>query len=78
MLAHVGDKSLIAEVHHFRAIKGRFKQLQEQMEELEDEMWGLTHKQHRCIRCLGHADVLQHIDDEEGQRITVVTPYQVK
>ena len=38
MLAQVGDKSLIVEVHHFRAIKRHFKQLQEQMEKLKDKM----------------------------------------
>ena len=41
MLHCVLCNTLITEVLWFRAIKGCFKQLQEQMEELKDKMWDL-------------------------------------
>ena len=71
-LAHVGDRSLAAEVHRFRHIKRRFAELNEQMKTLEEEMWMLQTKQRQCVGRLEKADVLRRIDKERGQDIRIV------
>ena len=71
-LAHVGDQSLVAEVHQFRHIKKRFTELEAQMKILEEEMWMLQTRQRQCVGCLEKADILRHIDKEHGQDIHVV------
>ena len=71
-LARIGDLSLCAEVHRFRHIKWRFKELDEQMKALESEMWALQTRQRQCVGRLEKADVLRRIDQERGQDICVV------
>ena len=71
-LAQVGDKSLCAEVHQFRHIKKRFAELDVQMKTLEAEMWALQTRQRQCVGRLEKADILRHIDYEQGQDIRVV------
>ena len=72
VLARVGDRSLVAEVHRFRHIKRCFVELNEQMKTLEEEMWMLQTKQQQCVGCLEKADVLRQINKERGQDIRVV------
>ena len=71
-LAHIGDKSLCAEVHRFHHIKKQFAELEEQMKTLESKMWALQTRQRQCVGRLEKADVLQYIDQEHGQDIRVV------
>ena len=71
-LAHVGDKSICAEVHRFCHIKKRFAELEGQMKTLESEMWALQTRQQQCVGRLEKADILRHIDHERGQDIRVV------
>ena len=71
-LARIGDKSLCAEVHCFRHIKKQFAELEEQMKTLESEMWALQTRQWQCVGRLEKADVLRHIDYEQGQDIRIV------
>ena len=69
VLAHVGDKSLCAEVHCFCHIKKQFMELDAQMKTLESEMWALQTRQRQCIGQLEKADILRRIDHERGQDI---------
>ena len=72
VLARMGDRSLVAEVHRFRHIKRHSAEFDTQMKTLESEMWGLQTRQRQCIHRLKKADVLQRIDKERGQDIQVV------
>ena len=71
-IAHIGDQSLAAEVHHFCHIKRHFTELEAQMKTLEEEMWMLQTRQRQCMGRLEKADVLRCIDKEHGQDIRVM------
>ena len=68
-LVHVGDRSLVAEVHRFCHIKKWFTELDVQMKILEEEMWMLQMRQQQCVGWLEKADILRRIDKEHGQDI---------
>ena len=69
---------LQAEIHRYQCQMMRLKQLNDQMEAIQAEMFTILSKKHQCIECLLWAQVLPHVRKQVGQRIRDVTPYEVK
>ena len=77
-LVEMCDRSLQAEVHRYRCQMSRLKQLNEQMEAIQAEMFTILPKKHQCIEHLSRAQALPHIRKQIGQRIREVTLYEAK
>lgn len=77
-VACLGNQLLEEDIHHYQAIKKHFKQLNEEMEAIEDEMFRLQMQQHRCVTQPRKADAIKQIESEIEQHIQVVTLWEVK
>ena len=77
-LVEMHDCSLQAEVHRYRCQMAHLKQLNEQMEAIQAEMFTILPKKHQCVERLSRAQALPHIRKQIGQRIREVTLYEAK
>ena len=77
-LVKMRDHSLQAEVHRYQCQMACLKQLNDQMEAIQAEMFTIIPKKHQCIECLSRAQALPRIRKQIGQRIREVAPYKAK
>ena len=70
--------SLQAEVHQYQCQMTHLKQLNDQMEAIQAEMFTIIPKKHQCVEYLSQAQVLPRIRKQIGQHIQDVAPYKAK
>ena len=75
-LSRIKDRSLTAEVHRYRHLMGRLKQLDEQMATIEKEMATLIPQKHQCVDCLAKAQAVRRVRKEIGQRVRQALPWE--
>ena len=78
MLLKMCNRSLQAEVHWYQCQMTRLKQLNEQMEAIQAEMFTIIPKKHQCIEHLSWAQVLPCARKQIGQCIWDVAPYKAE
>ena len=69
---------LQVKVHWYRCQMTHLKQLNDQMEAIQAEMFTILPKKHQCVEWLSRAQVLPHVRKQIGQCIQDVTPYEAK
>ena len=69
VLVEMRNRSLQAEVHRYQCQMMRLKQLNDQMEAIQAEMFTILPKKHQCIERLSRAQVLPCVRKQIGQRI---------
>ena len=72
------DRLLQAEVHQYRCQMACLKQLNNQMEAIQAEMFTILPKKYQCVEWLSQAQALPHVRKQIGQRIREVTPYEAE
>ena len=77
-LVEMHDRLLQAEVHQYWCQMTQLKQLNEQMETIQAEMFTILPKKHQCIKRLLRAQVLPHVRKQIRQRIRDVAFYKAK
>ena len=75
-LSRIKDHSLTAEVHHYRHLMGRLRQLDEQMATIEKEMAMLIPQKHQCVDRLMKAQAVCCVRKEIGQRVCRALPWE--
>ena len=78
VLVEMCDCSLQAEVHQYQCQMACLKQLNDQMEAIQAEMFTILPKKHQCVEHLSRAQVLPRVRKQIGQCIQDVTPYKAK
>ena len=68
-LVEMHDCLLQAEVHRYQCQMACLKQLNDQMEAIQAEMFTILPKKHQCVECLSRAQALPHIRKQIGQCI---------
>ena len=63
------DRLLQAEVHRYQCQMAHLKQLNDQMEAIQAEMFTIFPKKHQCVECLSQAQALPRRRKQIGQRI---------
>ena len=75
-LSRIKDRSLTAEVHRYRHLMGRLRQLDEQMATIEKEMATLLPQKHQCVDRLARAQAVRCVRKEIGQRVRQALPWE--
>ena len=70
------SRSLTAEVHRYRHLMGRLRQLDEQMATIEKEMATLIPQKHQCVDRLARAQAVRRVRKEIGQRVRQALPWE--
>jgi hypothetical protein len=80
VLEHIGNKSLLAEVLHFRGTMDAMKRLQDEIKEREDELYCCGNNNHKCVRCLKQAHALGRVFEEEeiANGLWVIMPWALE
>jgi hypothetical protein len=76
-LKQIGDKSLIAEVAHFRGTMDSIQWIQREICEKEDKLYCLANTNRKSIGRLAEAHALVRIAKEEmiSNRLMIITPW---
>ena len=79
-LERIGDKSLMAEVARFCGTMDAMDHLQKEIREREDQLYCVGNDNHKCVRRLEQAHVLEQVFEEEevANRLRLVTPWVVE
>ena len=80
VLERIGDKSLLAEVAHFRGTMDVLERLQREIREREEQLYCFGNDNHKCVRHLERAQVLARVFEEEevANRLRLITPWVVE
>ena len=68
-LVKMHDRLLQAEVHQYRCQMARLKQLNNQMEAIQAEMFTILPKKYQCVERLSQAQALPRVRKQIGQRV---------
>ena len=68
------DRLLQAEVHQYRCQMARLKQLNDQMEAIQAEMFTILPKKHQCVERLSWTQALPCVRKQIRPRMRDVTP----
>ena len=77
-LVEMRDRMLQAKVHRYRCQMARLKQLNDQMEAIQAEMFTILPKKHQCVEHLSRAQALPRIRKQIRQRIREVILYEAE
>jgi hypothetical protein len=79
-IAHVGDRSLTAEVIRWRGLQKRMKAVQESIRQIEDWLFALAVDQRACRARLEEAWAVHQIEEEVrwDRRVTTLTVWSVE
>ena len=77
-LVEMRNRSLQAKIHQYQCQMACLKQLNDQMEAIQAEMFTILPKKHQCIERLSRAQALPCVRKQIGQHIREVTPYEAK
>ena len=77
-LVEMRHRSLQAKVHQYRCQMARLKQLKDQMEAIQAEMFAIIPKKHQCVERLSRAQALHCIRKQIRQCIREVTLYEAE
>ena len=77
-LVEMRNHLLQAEMHWYQCQMAHLKQLNDQMEAIQAEMFTILPKKHQCIECLSRAQALPRIRKQIGQHIREVTLYEAE
>ena len=76
----IGDKSLLAEVAHFRGTMDVLERLQREIREHEEQLYCIGNDNRKCIHRLERAQVLAWVFEEEevANGLRLITPWVVE
>jgi hypothetical protein len=79
-IAHVGDRSLTAEVMRWRGLQKRMKAAQESIRQVEDRLFAMAVDQRACRTRLEEAWAVHRIEEEmrRDRRVTALTAWSVE
>jgi hypothetical protein len=79
-IAHVGDRSLTAEVMRWRGLQKRMKAAQESIRQVEDRLFVMAVDQRACRTRLEEAWAVHRIEEEmrRDRRVTALTAWSVE
>jgi hypothetical protein len=79
-IAHVGDRSLTAEVMRWRGLVKRMKAAQESIRQIEDRLFAMAVDQRACRARLEEAWAVHRIEEEmqRDRRVTALTAWSVE
>jgi hypothetical protein len=79
-IAHVGDRSLTAEVMRWRGLQKRMKAAQESIQQVEDRLFAMAVDQRACRTRLEEAWAVHRIEEEmrRDRRVTALTAWSVE
>jgi hypothetical protein len=79
-LKRIRDKSLLAEVSHFRGTMDTMECLNKEIQERKEEMYSSGNDNRKCVRRLKRAHTLIRVFEEEeiANRLRVITPWVVE
>jgi hypothetical protein len=79
-IAHVGDRSLTAEVMRWRGLQKKMKAAQESIRQIEDRLFAMAVDQRACRARLEEAWAVHRIEEEmrRDRRVTALTAWSVE
>jgi septal ring factor EnvC (AmiA/AmiB activator) len=79
-IAHVGDRSLTAEVMRWQGLQKRMKAAQESIRQVEDHLFAMAVDQQACQARLEEAWAVTRIEEEmrRDRRVTALTAWSVE
>jgi hypothetical protein len=79
-IAHVGDRSLTAEVVRWHRLQKQMKAAQELIQQVEDRLFAMAVDQRACCTQLEEAWAIHRIEEEmrQDRRVTALTAWSVE
>jgi hypothetical protein len=80
VLSEIGDRSLIAEVSHYRRLERKRKSFQESIMRIKDQLFTCDIERHMCVSRLEGARVMVRIQGEmqRNQQAFRLSPWSVE